>query len=125
MEVKKIFVGTIRKCTKIDEDTLTNAEEDEKVNSKSIIYKRNAILLEVSKKLYVDYDFFETLDDLRKVIHCVNNNISLDGVILGTFGTYVGCLFVDQRSLKNLDNLENILDVRIINNIKNSKKTTC
>lgn len=112
----KIFVGNIMRCVRYRKKTASlfgnfdTADKGNCIDIQSEIYKEYAILLQVSDGCYIDFNNLKTSESLRKIIECVSLNISLDGVILKTFETSEGCLYVDHESLRCFDEIESIPD---------------
>ncbi len=130
----KIFVGNIMRCIKYRRKTHFSLEGFGTVDNlgcielESELYKEYAILLQVSDDSYVDFCSFKSFDDWRKVVKCVSSNIPLPEVILKTYETYEGCLYVDSDSLRCFDEIEsipgNVLDKNLVKDRDRENKTT-
>lgn len=80
---KKIFIANLKRfCPNGIDETV----------------KLEAFLIELPDKSFVDIRWFDTYDDLCKIIECSKNEIPLD-IFLGTSTDVDGGLYVDEETL--------------------------
>ena len=112
MKSEKIFIGDIKKCTKYQRHNMFESSmyiNEELmftysfgyIESDSIIYKRNAILIKTKNGGYVDFeDLNGYLYLLKLKVKEFKKWIKIGNLILTTNASKVDTLFVDEESLK-------------------------
>lgn len=137
MKPEQIFVGNIRKCTKYEEYTTFSSSMyngNECVIRDSIgtiatddeIYKKQAILIKMKNGGYVDLERLNSILDSMKVYRDITKDgYRLGGLIMSTSAYCMGCLFVEEESLKpyyNYSNKQQISVYQLKKQIKRDKK---
>lgn len=98
MEEERYFIGNIKKCTKLEAhktfEMVTEGITDSfgYMEIEDELYKENAILLK-TKEGYIDLDNLTTLYNIKK-------NRNKKNILMPTYPIYIGCLFIDEKSLK-------------------------
>lgn len=98
MEEERYFIGNIKKCTKLGAhktfEMVTEGITDSfgYIEIEDELYKENAILLK-TKEGYIDLDNLTTLYNIKK-------NRNKKNILMPTYPIYIGCLFIDEKSLK-------------------------
>lgn len=98
MEEERYFIGNIKKCTKLKThktfEMVTEGITDSfgYIEIEDELYKENAILLK-TKEGYIDLDNLTTLYNIKK-------NRNKKNILMPTYPIYIGCLFIDEKSLK-------------------------
>lgn len=111
-ENSRVFVGDIRRCTGVRRTVYGELEgfgtidKFGSIEIDSEIYKKDALLLEVTDDKYVDFSYFNCYEDLMRVIACVKLKEPLENVILSDFEIVEGMLFVDPTSLRSFDSVK-------------------
>jgi len=117
MTKSKLFVGNIKICTKYEVETVQVFDKNKFIRKvkysdcKSEIFKEGAILFKVGKNKYIDFDYFTCCKDYLNIVTCINTKTPLDNIILNTFETHKGGLFVDSESLVQIEDYEDIPDI--------------
>ena len=120
IDMENVFIGTIRRCTKYENHATFSSETyigDDCIGGESfgytitdsVKYKESAKLLKVTKGGYVDLDLLNSfLDEIKVRSKITKEGFYLDGIIMSTQENEIGCLFVDESTLKQYKPLKEI-----------------
>lgn len=138
MKPEQIFIGNIRKCTKYEthttfsSNTYINGEcagcdSFGYIEKEDELYKENAILIKIAKGGYVDLENFKSIIDFISIYRDIEKDgWRLGGKMMSTSSYCLGCLFVDEKSLRPYYNeKQQVSDItvwQLKKQIKNPKK---
>ena len=120
----RIFIGNINKCIKFRKNVygefkgLGIIDQYGSMEIDSELFQKDVILVEVEEDKYVDFNYFVSYKNFKTIVECISTKTPLENVILNTFETNEGSLFVDPTSLKSFEQIQQVTHNVLLKNLK-------